>query len=167
MTPDKILTFDSCHNYPIPNTFLVFGVIQGQTCSKFILDPFDDQYYLSHTDGRLHINGTRLTFENHQYCHEIVDYGDSNTLEMFLCFEPEPKPADRIWFIIGFTLSVVGFTLTLLVYVFVLRVRNLHSKIIVCYCMSFLLAYLALLVTQYLYAFSLLCMPFGKSLVRV
>uniref|UniRef100_A0A336LNA4 CSON015038 protein n=1 Tax=Culicoides sonorensis TaxID=179676 RepID=A0A336LNA4_CULSO len=142
-----------------PHDLRVFGVIQGQKCAKFQLDP--DEYLLNHADGHLHINGTSIIFTNDKYCLEIVDYDGMYVLEMFVCVEPDPEPMDRLQNIIGFILSILGFLLTLLIYIFILKVRNLHSKIIICYCITFLIAYLALLRAQFEVAFSDFCKPFA------
>ncbi|XP_063698159.1 probable G-protein coupled receptor Mth-like 3 [Culicoides brevitarsis] len=139
-------------------SFSVFGVLQGKSCKKYILD--EENYFLSDVDGRLYVNGSKITFDNDHYCTEIVDYGnESYATEMFVCFDEESTPYDRMWFNLGFAFSVLGFVLTLLVYIFVLKVKNLNSRIVVCYCTSFLVAYLSLLMGQFLDSESEFCLP--------
>lgn len=57
--------------------FTVYGLLNTQTCSKYILsnDEPNDAHFFSHVDGSLHVKSFKTPFTNDDYCVEYVEMG--------------------------------------------------------------------------------------------
>ncbi|XP_063697144.1 probable G-protein coupled receptor Mth-like 3 [Culicoides brevitarsis] len=143
----------------------VHGILQTQSCHRYPLDPDfpEDAHYFEHTSGNLYLNSTETPFKNDNYCREMVN----STLMTFVCaLEP---PSINYFYVVGFVLSAIGFAMTIVVYLCFKQLHgNLHGKIVMCYNACFLIAYLILLTTTFIYShsdtFSLRCRIFGYTL---
>uniref|UniRef100_A0A336MEK8 CSON013820 protein n=1 Tax=Culicoides sonorensis TaxID=179676 RepID=A0A336MEK8_CULSO len=135
----------------------VYGIRQQKNCKKYILDPFftfEDIHYIDYKTGNLFVNASLKPFKHDQYCLEIV--GD--VMETFICQQDESNETNY-YKAVALMLSIIGFALTLIVYILFPKQLhgNIHGKIVMCYDISFLLAYTSLLIIQFIYANSKYC----------
>ncbi|KAH8287850.1 hypothetical protein KR018_002673 [Drosophila ironensis] len=129
-----------------------FGILHGQHCQKFRLDPDnfpDDSHTISPINGDLIIQNTRKMYTNAQYCLERVRSNEK--LYTFLCFDTKVVGSDRIRFKmypIGLLISCGFYALTLIVYISIAKLRNLPGKILICLVSSLFAAYLGIALGQ-------------------
>ncbi|OWR44933.1 G-protein coupled receptor Mth2 [Danaus plexippus plexippus] len=133
--------------------FDVMGVRVGLTCvhKRYALNTSvpQDVHWMTR-DAHLE-TGTLLT---NQYCLEMFDRRDCPTKDVLvtavLCFIPaNPEPKDfRISFII-IAISSVCLALTLLVYIMLPELRNLHGQTLICHVSMMLLAFTCLARVQH------------------
>ncbi|KAH8329467.1 hypothetical protein KR074_011305 [Drosophila pseudoananassae] len=129
-----------------------FGILHGQDCQKFRLDPDnfpDDSHTISSSNGSLIIQNTRKLYTNAQYCLERVR--SHQKLYTFLCFDSKVVGSDRIRFKmypIGLLISCCFYALTLIVYISIAKLRNLPGKILICLVSSLFAAYLGIALGQ-------------------
>lgn len=139
----------------------------------------EDVHYVDHQTGSLYVNASLVPFKNDQYCREIVD----DVITTFVC--AIQSDTTNYYYAIGFLLSAIGFALTLVVYLCFAKVTldvtsvlqfdliehfqlhgNIHGKIVMCYNVCFLIGYIVLLTTQFIYGYSLLCKSFGNFYIH-
>lgn len=88
-------------------------------------------------------------FEN-TYCYEHLEFGMINGTTLFICFAYQDK--NRIEFQISrvtLLLSSIFLVLTLLAYILLPEMQNLHGKTLMCHCGSLLVAFIILVVLQF------------------
>ncbi|KAH8410611.1 hypothetical protein KR009_006638 [Drosophila setifemur] len=129
-----------------------FGILYGQDCQKFRLDPdnfADDAHTISTSNGSLIIQNTQKLYTNTQYCLERIR--PSQKLYTFLCFDSKVVGSDLIRFKmypIGLLISCCFYALTLIVYISISKLRNLPGKILICLVSSLFSAYLGIALGQ-------------------
>ncbi|KAF2894334.1 hypothetical protein ILUMI_11839 [Ignelater luminosus] len=149
--------FDFAHGLDFENSSKIvninepFATVQGHSCRKYIADPSWDYTLDEMGTIRLYLKERihKSPFEN-TYCYEHVDFGLTHGTTLFMCFTYTDK--NRIEFQISriaLTLSCVFLILTLLAYLLLPEMQNLHGKTLMCHCGSLLVAFLTLVVLQF------------------
>lgn len=141
-------------SHPLKIEVHQFGILQQQNCKSYILDPLvidDDVHHFSFQDGGLFLAGKSEPLSNDQYCVEVLDSGGQLSLETFVCFD-EVNPVKSHPFAlygIGMAISAAFFAFTVLVYVSLPKLMNLHGKTLVANCLSFCIAYTTLAINSF------------------
>ncbi|KAF5289044.1 hypothetical protein FQA39_LY03923 [Lamprigera yunnana] len=129
-----------------------FSVVQGHSCRHYIVE-LDWNYTLDEL-GYLNLDlGDEIDVQSPletSYCFDEVDMGPTVGRRLFLCFKHDtnesPKyKVSRVCLI----LSSIFLILTLLGYIFVPEMQNLHGKTLMCNCASLLVAFTILAVLQF------------------
>ncbi|XP_026325488.1 probable G-protein coupled receptor Mth-like 3 isoform X2 [Hyposmocoma kahamanoa] len=129
------------------------GIRTGLICEfqKFVINRTlpSEQHSLG-TDGLL--NGT--PWDPHNYCVEMFDYrfcGAGVTVMTLACFIPEVTVYKNYALsAVSNTISAVFLALTLIVYLSLPELRNLHGRTVICHSVTMLLAYSCLARVQFI-----------------
>ncbi|XP_039278636.1 probable G-protein coupled receptor Mth-like 2 [Nilaparvata lugens] len=138
------------------------AITYGIKCSKYLLTPdkegyLDDKHYLT-TRGNLYFPSDSSFIDF--YCTDVVtsmQKGNVTVMGTFVCFgdgnsnyASKLPIRDILYFVYGFGMIISCFSLflTLLVYMCLPSLRNVHGKTIMCYIASLLVAYLCLISSQ-------------------
>ncbi|XP_055301320.1 G-protein coupled receptor Mth2 isoform X2 [Sitodiplosis mosellana] len=130
-----------------------YGILQAWKCkSSYPLMPDieDDLHYL-HKDGKLHMVGEEPLDHDHYCIENVQKKSGAIQLFTFLCFENKTyEQLDKFaYYPYGISISCIFLTTTLIVYLLVPKLLNLHGKTLVCYVLSFLAAYITLAILQF------------------
>lgn len=78
----------------------------------------EDIHYVDHRRGHLYVNASLTPYKNDKYCQELL-----NDVRMtFVCAIQSDSP-NYYGFAFGFLLSVIGFAMTLVVYICFAKVK--------------------------------------------
>ncbi|EZA57807.1 G-protein coupled receptor Mth2 [Ooceraea biroi] len=134
------------------NTSNDYGVLIGKPCryDMFPVHPSEEKWFAT-SEGHILIEGYPL-YRHNQYCMDIF-YNNSMTpfdqdFHLFMCFNnPVIQENRRITFRVNTALEIVSCTfllITLLVYVCLPSLQNLHGKTLMCHVGSLFLAFTCL-----------------------
>ncbi|KAK4879826.1 hypothetical protein RN001_007972 [Aquatica leii] len=129
-----------------------FSIIHGHSCRHYIV-PLDWNYTLDEM-GYLNLdleesNDQHSPFET-SYCFEEVDIGITQGRRLFLCFKHDTNESVKYQVSrICLVFSSIFLILTLLGYICVPEMQNLHGKTLMCNCGSLLVAFTILAVLQF------------------
>ncbi|KAB0797182.1 hypothetical protein PPYR_08176 [Photinus pyralis] len=129
-----------------------FAIVQGHNCTHYIVDV--DWNYTLDRMGFLNLY-LDDEIEQHpgienQYCFEEVDIGATKGRRLFLCFKEDTNEAIKFQiYRIFLVFSCVFLILTLVGYICLPEMQNLHGKTLMCHCGSLLVAFIILAVLQF------------------
>ncbi|KAF5285726.1 hypothetical protein FQR65_LT02254 [Abscondita terminalis] len=129
-----------------------FAIVQGHSCRHYIVS-LDWNYTLDEM-GFLNLyldeNDDRHSPLETTYCFEEVDMGVTKGRRLFLCFKHDTNESVKYQVSrICLVFSSVFLILTLLGYICVPEMQNLHGKTLMCNCTSLLVAFTILAVLQF------------------
>lgn len=151
-----------------------YGILKHKNCEKYLVNEEDDGlHFHSGIDGSLFLSKHEVFYTNDEYCVDYFYFKDDGEdsieviiellcyhtmtknpfqLNTMVCFDGEQELRAKIQFNTFATLlSISAFFLglTLVVYLFLPKLLNLHGKTVVCHVISLLLAYTFLSVVQF------------------
>ncbi|XP_012262716.2 G-protein coupled receptor Mth2 [Athalia rosae] len=127
-----------------------YGLLVGKPCLYGMYPVLRNEEWHITPEGMVHVPGYK-TYEHQQHCMEMF-YNSSigpDDLYPFICFEDPPPPEDATAtrFQVNATLlsiSCAFLLITLLVYICLPALQNLHGKTLMCHVGSLLMAYICL-----------------------
>ncbi|XP_031617372.1 G-protein coupled receptor Mth2 isoform X2 [Contarinia nasturtii] len=129
-----------------------YGILHSFNCEKmYVLNPNDEEdlHYL-HKDGRLYLVD-KEPYDQNQYCIEnVVTPNGTVGAYAFLCAVNDTfeQPTKFTYYPYGLMTSCVFLALTLIVYLLLPKLLNLHGKTLVCYVTTMLASYITLAILQ-------------------
>jgi len=130
------------------NIFDLFHYVVGRPCYQISPSEPDiypeDTWFLFTNGSVLFGNGPSEVLSKNNYCFNPVHINDSIELSLMKCFEPISTISQDTWLPYGLFISVPFLVVTVLVYIILPELRNVHGKSLVCYLLGLIVGYITL-----------------------
>lgn len=144
-----------------------FLLLESSVCpaGTYTLDPneFQEKKYILQANGSL-VNADEEIFSFWNYC---IDWQmNFERIDILICVTPEtPNEEADTAHHVGIAVSIPFLVATFLVYAIIPELKNLYGKTLMCYVICLIIAYVFLLLVNYIYISSIpaLCFITGKQ----